>query len=59
MFPALKHLPMGPGTGNSPTDRDIRDFVAGKTDGGSLLHALYDHVIDEPVPERLRAILRR
>lgn len=41
------------------TDRDIRDFLAGKTDGEGLLHALYDHVLDEPVPERLSALLRR
>jgi hypothetical protein len=41
------------------TDRDIRDFLAGRTDGEQLLHALYDHVLDEPIPERLRAALRR
>ena len=41
------------------TERDIRDFLAGKTEGEDLLHALYDHVLDEPVPERLRALLRR
>ena len=41
------------------TDRDIRDFVAGKTDGEQLLHALYDHVLDEPIPEHLLALLRR
>ena len=41
------------------TDRDIRDFLAGKTDGEQLLHALYDHVLDEPIPERLRVPLRR
>jgi hypothetical protein len=23
-----------------------------------LLHAIYDHVLDEPVPERLRALLK-
>ena len=40
-------------------DRDIRDFLAGRTDGEDLLHALYDHVLDEPVPERLKALLRR
>ena len=38
---------------------EIRDFLTGKTDGEDLLHALYDHVLDEPVPERLRALLRR
>ncbi|HTV90343.1 MAG TPA: hypothetical protein VME41_15110 [Stellaceae bacterium] len=41
------------------TDREIRDFLAGKTDGEDLLHALYDHVLDEPVPERLRSVLPR
>lgn len=41
------------------TDRDIRDFLSGRTDGEDVLHALYDHVLDEPVPERLRALLRR
>ena len=34
-------------------------FVQGKTDGEGLLHRLYDHVLDEPVPERLTALLRR
>jgi hypothetical protein len=43
---------------SSPVDRDIRDFLAGKNNGEELLHTLYDHVLDEPVPERLRAILR-
>ena len=42
----------------SSIDRDIRDFLAGDTDGEELLHALYDHVLDEPVPERLSALLR-
>jgi Anti-sigma factor NepR len=41
------------------TDREIRDFLNGKTDGENLLHALYDHVLDEAVPERLTALLRR
>jgi hypothetical protein len=41
------------------TDRQIRDFLAGMNDGADLLHALYDHVLDEPVPERLRVLLHR
>jgi hypothetical protein len=41
------------------TEREIRDFLSGKTDGEDLLHALYDSVLDEPVPERLTALLRR
>lgn len=42
-----------------PVDREIRDFVVGKSDGEDLLHAIYDHVLDEPVPERLLALLKR
>ena len=41
------------------TEREIRDFLSGKTDGEDLLHRLYDHVLDEPVPERLSALLKR
>ena len=41
------------------TEREIRDFLNGKTKGEDLLHALYDHVLDEPVPERLTALLKR
>ena len=40
-------------TASRSTERDIRDFLNGKTEGEGLLHALYDHVLDEPVPERL------
>ena len=43
----------------SPIDRDIRDFLDGKNDGEDLLHALYDHVLDEPVPDRLKTLLHR
>jgi hypothetical protein len=43
----------------SPVERKIRDFLAGKTQGEDLLHALYDHVLDEAVPERLTALLHR
>lgn len=59
MSPALKRIPVRPRIVISPIDRGICDFLAGKTDGEELLHALYDHILDEPVPERLRAILRR
>jgi hypothetical protein len=34
----------------------LRDFLDGRTDGEELLHALYDHVLDEPVPERMRGL---
>jgi hypothetical protein len=59
MFPAVNCPPPKPRIGIRPIDRDIRDFLAGKSDGAELLHALYDHVLNEPVPERLRAPLTR
>ncbi len=41
----------------SVADR-IRDFLDGRTHGEELLHALYDHVLDEAVPERMRSLFR-
>ena len=55
---AVKRLPVERQTAISSVDADIRDFLAGKTDGADLLHALYDHVLDEPVPQSLRAVLK-
>jgi hypothetical protein len=34
----------------------LLDFLDGRTDGEALLHTLYDHVLNEPVPERMRAL---
>jgi hypothetical protein len=34
------------------------DFLDGRTHGEELLHALFDHVLDEPVPERMRALFK-
>ena len=59
LFPAVKRQPAQPKIVVSPVDREIRDFLAARTDGEDLFHALYDHVLDEPIPERLRAVLRR
>jgi hypothetical protein len=36
----------------------LLDFLDGRTDGEELLHRLYDHVLEEPVPERMRALFR-
>ena len=36
----------------------IADFLDGKTCGESLLHALYDYVLDEPIPERMRGLFK-
>jgi hypothetical protein len=59
MYLAAKCHPVDPIIVKPPVDRDIRDFLVGKNDGEDLLHALYDHVLAEPVPERLKALLRR
>ena len=39
-------------------DSQIRAFLSGENDGEELLRAIYDHVLDEPVPERLKALLK-
>ena len=36
----------------------IADFLDGRTNGEDLFHELYDYVLAEPVPERMRALLR-
>lgn len=36
----------------------IADFLDGRTHGEELLHALYDHVLDEPIPPRMKALLQ-
>jgi len=37
----------------------IAAFLDGRTFGEDLLHALYDHVLDEPIPEAMRAALNK
>lgn len=36
----------------------IAAFLDGRTHGEELLHALYDHVLDEPIPPQMKALLR-
>ena len=40
-------------------DQQIRAFLDGDSDGRELLQGLYGDAIDEPVPARLTALLRR
>jgi|SRR5215469_215317 len=40
-------------------DQEIADFLAGRTHGEALFHALHDHVLDEPIPERMLTLFRR
>jgi hypothetical protein len=42
-----------------PVDQQIEHFLAGNTTGRALFHALYDHILDETVPERLTKVLRK
>ena len=58
MYLAVNRLTVERRFATSPTDGDIRDFLDGKNTGEALLHAIYDHVLDEPIPERLRALLK-
>jgi hypothetical protein len=45
--------------GVASVEEQIIDFLDGKTDGEDLLHALYDHIFDEPIPERMRSLFKR
>ena len=40
-------------------DRRIRAFLNGESHGEDVLNALYGSVVAEPIPERLRVLLRR
>jgi hypothetical protein len=40
------------------TATEIERFLDGDSDGSVLFHALYGSVADEPIPERLLAVLR-
>ena len=42
-----------------PVSSQIEHFLRGDTTGRALFQALYDHVLDEPVPESLKDLLRR
>jgi hypothetical protein len=40
-------------------ENQIIDFLDGRNHGEALLHALYDHVLGEAVPERMSALFRK
>jgi hypothetical protein len=46
-------------TEHPSTELPIRRFLTGETTGRDVLEALYDHVLDEPVPQRLTDLLRK
>jgi hypothetical protein len=45
-------------TSSGSIDRRIRAFLNGESHGEDVLDALYGHIAGEPIPERLRALLR-
>lgn len=51
-------LDHAPRIGRDRSDRELRSFLRGSSDGGKLLHAIFDEVLDEPVPTRLSAVLK-
>jgi hypothetical protein len=46
-------------TDRGAIDRRIRAFLSGENHGEDVLGALYGRVAEEPIPERLRALLKR
>jgi len=37
---------------------ELERFLTGESDGGPLFQALYGEIVDEPIPERLLAVVR-
>jgi len=57
---SISSVPLSAGTHLSkesdPVKEQVLDFLDGRTHGEELLHALYDHILAEPIPERMRAL---
>jgi hypothetical protein len=45
--------------GRGARSEDILAFLTGRDGGEQVLHALYDHIVDEAVPPRLSEIVYR
>jgi len=59
MHLALKSLPIESDIEVRSVDERIRAFLSGETHGEDVLGEIYDHVLDEPIPEKMLALLRR
>jgi hypothetical protein len=53
------YIPCRPAVPYPSVHEQIAAFLDGKTHGEELLHQLYDYVLDEPIPESMRALLER
>jgi hypothetical protein len=63
MMPCAQIVPAGQnpsviGGSRNSVDRRIRAFLNGESHGEDVLGALYGDVANEPVPERLRALIK-
>ncbi len=56
--PMLAGLPQPAVAPISVVDQ-ITAFLDGRTHGEDLLHKLYDYVLEEPIPQRMREVLDR
>jgi hypothetical protein len=56
--PTLAGLPQPAVAPTSVVDH-ITAFLDGRTHGEYLLHELYDYVLEEPIPQRMREVLDR
>jgi hypothetical protein len=54
----MPELPASLNELDAAIDRQIRSFLNGDDDGHELLEGLYGDIVDEPIPERLIALLR-
>jgi hypothetical protein len=56
---AVRRRPVVDSNEPASTEGRIRRFLTGETTGQDALEALYGHVLDEPVPQRLADLLRK
>lgn len=60
---AVPGVPSGvavpPELNSASTHRDIIDFLNGRADGAALMLAIYGDLVDEPMPPRLAALVKR
>jgi hypothetical protein len=47
-----------PTIGQDWSTQELDRFLSGRNNGGKLLHALFDEVLEEPVPSRLVTIMK-
>lgn len=51
-------LGRAPTIGQDWSAREVERFLGGRNNGDKLLHAIFDEVLEEPVPSRLATIMK-